>query len=1088
MSDKLYPLSLSFLIRKSLYDLQHKDSYFGIPAALFFKPDPLSQAHRSVARTLFGQHAQTPLGVAAGPHTQMAQNILAAWLLGAGYIELKTVQTLDNINISKPCINMRDEGYNCEWSQELGIKESYSEYLHAWVGIHLLSHVLGHNEGPGVVFNMSVGYNLQGIMQENMQWFFSKMHDASSDIAACRDSLREIYPEIDKVNIPGQISDNVTLSTMHGCPAHEIESIAMYLMQQKQLHTYVKLNPTLLGPEKLKDILHKKLGFKTEVPDQAFGHDLKYDEAVKIIRNLTDTARKENREFGLKLSNTLESMHNNDLFADDVESMYMSGRALHPLTVNLAARLQHHFRGSLNLSFSGGADAFNVARLMACGFVTVTTCSDLLKPGGMMRLQQYIEQLVVSHGNQGLDGHTDKKKKQSLQLKELMAYASDVLHDTRYQRTYLTPPDVKTSRPLDVFDCISAPCRDSCATAQDIPEYICHASKGDFDLAHGVILRTNPFPWVTGMICDHLCQNKCTRVHYDDPLHIREIKRFSSLTPPPAITVHPPSGHSAAIIGAGPAGLSCAWFLALAGFSVDVYESTSRAGGMVRFAIPEFRLTHEAIDKDLERITGAGVRIHYNTKANSALFEKLRKQSHFVFVATGAPLSIPLNIPGIESQGVVDPIGFLSDTRDGEKPVIGRHVVIIGGGNTAMDAARTAVRLTRPGGSVKVVYRRTTQEMPADQGEIRAALDEGVEFIECTAPLELKAENNRVSALLCARTELKERDASGRPRPEIIKGSEFSIPCDTLIPAIGHLPNIGFMKNEELKTMGDGYLTMLENVYTGGDAMRGAATAIKAIGDGRKAAAAMCREAGIDVTLQLAKEKVKQGVGELMVKRAKRVYAPKISELPPEKRKGFELVQYPLEKDDIMFEASRCLHCDEVCSTCVTVCPNLAMAAFTIEPAIITMYKAVKQIRAKPSLEDDGTFEVKQGIQVLNIGDLCNHCGNCNTFCPSAGSPYKDKAVLHFSPAAFNQAESGYLLVRLHDRTNLVHKKDGYFKTLSLINGALIYETDYVVAHFEKSGFKPTEVRFLTPCVQSAGFREAAAMWVILQGALQVSI
>ncbi|PKP02155.1 MAG: putative selenate reductase subunit YgfK, partial [Bacteroidetes bacterium HGW-Bacteroidetes-9] len=243
---------------------------FGIPEELFFVPEK----NTSIGMKIFGHPMYTPIGVAAGPHSQMAQNIIASWLCGASYIELKTIQTLDELNVSKPCIDMQDEGYNCEWSQELRIHESFEEYLKAWIIIHLLQHKFGQKKG-GFVFNMSVGYNYEGILKENVQWFLSNMSDCSETKEKFIGLLKPFYPAINQLDIPDCISDNITLSTMHGCPPDEIEKIGHYLMKEKHLHTYVKLNPTLLGKDKLREILNKKLGFKNDIPDLAFEHDLK---------------------------------------------------------------------------------------------------------------------------------------------------------------------------------------------------------------------------------------------------------------------------------------------------------------------------------------------------------------------------------------------------------------------------------------------------------------------------------------------------------------------------------------------------------------------------------------------------------------------------------------------------------------------------------------------------------------------------------------------------------------------------------------------------------------------------------------------
>ncbi len=249
MSDLFCPISSEQLIEWIFTELKSHGSIFGIPRQHFFVPDP-SDPFRSSA---FGHTLDTPFGPAAGPHSQMAQNIVMAWLCGARYIELKTVQTLDVLNVSKPCIDAQDEGYNVEWSQELKIYQSFDEYLHAWVIIHALHHKLGYpGEVPGMVFNLSVGYNLEGIQKPNMQWFLQQMQNCSTYKQALIDQVAHFYPAVRQINIPNRISDNVTLSTMHGCPPDEIERICAYLMEEQGLHTYVKCNPTFhskTGPE-----------------------------------------------------------------------------------------------------------------------------------------------------------------------------------------------------------------------------------------------------------------------------------------------------------------------------------------------------------------------------------------------------------------------------------------------------------------------------------------------------------------------------------------------------------------------------------------------------------------------------------------------------------------------------------------------------------------------------------------------------------------------------------------------------------------------------------------------------------------------
>ena len=262
-------------------------------------------------------------------------------MCGARYIELKTVQTLDELDVSKPCIDMEDEGYNVEWSQELKVQQSFEEYLRAWVLIHALHHKLGFpGDSPGMVFNLSVGYDLAGIGKPNMQWFLDQVADCSDRKNEIIEQVASYFPAVRDIHIPDRISDNVTLSTMHGCPPDEIEGICEYLMRDRRLQTLVKCNPTLLGPERVRTMINEDLGFTdVVVPDIAFEHDLKYADAVPMLRRLRSTAQDCGLEFGVKLSNTLEVENRRNVFSPDEKMMYLSGRPLHAITVNLAATL-----------------------------------------------------------------------------------------------------------------------------------------------------------------------------------------------------------------------------------------------------------------------------------------------------------------------------------------------------------------------------------------------------------------------------------------------------------------------------------------------------------------------------------------------------------------------------------------------------------------------------------------------------------------------------------------------------------------------------------------------------------------------------
>ena len=1090
MTDRFSIIDIAELTQIILGQFDQKKEIFGIPEELFFKPnekDPFRLKR-------YGQFLETPFGVAAGPHTQMAQNIVTAWLTGARYIELKTIQTLDELDVSKPCIDMQDEGYNCEWSQELKIHESFNQYLDAWIIIHILKDKLGigKNDEPGFIFNMSVGYDFEGIIKENVQWFFKKMADASEELNQKIISLKDIYPHIINLNISPCISDNITLSTMHGCPPDEIEKIGMYLIEEKGLHTTIKLNPTLLGKEELRNIL-KNAGFETHVPDIAFEHDLKYPEAIAIINNLQNTAKKHNVDFGVKLTNTLESKNHKDVFPENEEMMYMSGRALHPISVGLAKKLQDEFEGKLDISFSGGVNYKNISDVATCGLCPATVCSDILKPGGYGLFHQYIEELRNSFKLVKAESMDDfillsakENRKPEALRSNLKNYNEAVLQNPDYKKTEIREVGIKTQRELTTFDCVQAPCVNTCPTNQDIPDYMHYTAKGEFQKAFGVIMNKNPFPNTTGMICDHLCQTKCTRINYDKPVLIREIKRFIAENHDKEEKISIPDIDRkirVSIVGAGPSGLSCAYFLRKAGIHLEIYETKEKSGGMVSGAIPSFRLTDVAYGIDLERIKKMGVEIHFGSTIDETYFELIKNESDFTYIATGAARSIKMNIAGADNDRVLDPLTFLFDVKNGKKTNIGKKVAIIGGGNTAMDAARTAFRLVGNDGEVTIIYRRTMKQMPADMGETKAVLEEGMKIMERVSPLEVILENGNVTGLKCIRMKLGDKDEGGRPSPIAIEGSEFIMEFDTIIPAVGQDLDIDFVDSKLLTTQAGSYETKIPGVFIGGDAMRGASTAINAIGDGRKAAEEIIRKAQIQFEHTLPENRTGQSNIWHKLKRSSKIGPVKIEETDIHNRKNFHLVTSPLSREQAMNEASRCLLCDEVCNICTTLCPNLALYGFDIEPIQYSLQKAFVH-DGNYQLEESGNFGIKQKHQILHIADWCNECGNCTTFCPTYGSPYKEKPHLYLNKQAFENDKEGYYFEGKNKLPKLLFKNDGHISSLVLQNGNYIFETENSNVILEKETFKIKDV----VCAEKGSFETtletAVEMSVVLKGAM----
>jgi putative selenate reductase len=1069
MMDKEFrPAPIDKLARWIFSDLDQGAAVLGIPRANFAQLDPRT------AVTLLGKPLGVPLGVAAGPHTQLAQNIVAAWLCGARFMELKTVQVLDSIKVSRPCIDAEDVTFNCEWSQELTLEASYREYLHAWVLVHALAHRLGA-ASPQAIFNMSVGYDLAGIQSEKVQRYLRRMSDASADLPELIDAVAAVYPPVREISIPANLSTMVTLSTMHGCPPQEIERIARYLLTDFGVHTWVKLNPTLLGPERLRTILNDRLGFDITVPDSAFEHDPRFEDAMQMVTHLRDAARDCGRSFGVKLSNTLEVVNHRTVFAPSEKCMYMSGRALHPLTLTLAHLVTEALDGSVPLSFCGGADFSSFASLLADGLGPVTVCTDLLKPGGYARLHQYVRSLSRSLDRtrvQSLDefvlrtAGTRAPSEVSMAARHNLArHAQQVLSGSRHARRRV-PSVPKGSRRLDPYDCIAAPCQEGCPAHQNIPDYLHWIAKGEFEKALEVILHTNPMPATTGRVCDHPCTLRCVRNHYDTPLAIRELKRVAeaeagaSLRDPAC----PEQRAAVAVIGGGPAGLSAARSLRLAGFAVTVFETRHQPGGMASSVIPSYRLPTASLARDLERIkaTGAVIRTGDSVGESRNLSALLQAGYKYCVIAVGAQLGRKLGIPGEDATGVFDSLDLLSRVSAGRPPCIGSRTVVVGGGNSAMDAARTALRLAGVR-SVTVAYRRKRRHMPAEIEEIEQCEREGAHILDLLAPVQVLHSKGKVTGLRCLRMQLGEPDGSGRPRPVPIPDSETLIECDSIIVAISQEPVVGFAQELNLDRNRDGTIrvdpvtgaTSASGVFAAGDVVRGPSTVIQAIADGRAVAAAIAAREGV----QLSGERVldKKLSHASCLERKARIALPEVAAGMPGIHGGrparFGEVVPTLDRRTAMLEASRCLDCDEVCSLCVTVCPNRANQAYWIEPFSVQQPTLV-YCNGKLDLRTSTRFEVRQRIQILNIADFCNACGNCTTFCPTSGAPYQDKPRFHLNRQAFHAADyDAYLVAQRGSFVEIEGKIAGRRHTVMRAGRSIEYVSDQLAARWDCTSY-----------------------------------
>ena len=657
-------------------------------------------------------------------------------------------------------------------------------------------------------------------------------------------------------------------------------------------------------------------------------------------------------------------------------------------------------------------------------------------------------------------------------LINLNRYAIKVLSDKSYKKEGFRDKNIKTQKELGKFDCIHAPCEYTCPTNQSIPDYIYHTAQGNFNRAFETIFDTNPFPLTTGSVCDHTCQTKCTRINYDSPLLIREIKRFvafnARISEIEKRHKYIANSIKVAIIGAGPSGLSCAYFLALAGFHVNIYEAKPKAGGMVSAAIPGFRLNSKDFNHDLKEIQDLGIKIHYNHKIDKDAFNKLLKANEYVYIAAGAQKARAFFIEGMDDGLILDPLQFLYDVNIGNKTKLGVNVAVIGGGNTAIDVARTAKRLIGKEGKVQIIYRRTRKQMPASYEEIKAAMEEGIAIIELANPLEINSTNRNIVSLVCQKMKLGKKDSSGRAKSIPIEGSEFEIECDTIIPAVGQEMEIDFIKADNLTTFGIACETKLPNVFIGGDAINGGLSIIAAIGDGRKVAQLIIDKSGIDFNTKEDKERPKTEYNELMIKKAHRI-------------KPFDNLGTLTSKNEAINEASRCLLCDELCNICTTVCPNLALFAYQIEPLSVQLEK-VKIENKKVHIEKGEIFEIKQTTQILHLADWCNQCGNCNTFCPTSGAPYQEKPHLHLTINSFNTDTEGYYFDETKFENTILYKNGDELHALTENTDNFIYTSKNHKIKLHKQSFKIQDVEILND-PSEVSLQKAVELSIVLKGA-----
>ena len=955
MSDVMRPIPFAQLMDWILTENAEKGSVFGIRKAY---------RHEGAAEPIFAEKIETPFGPAAGPNSQLAQNIVASYVAGARFFELKTVQIMDGEELSrcvaKPCIVAEDECYNCEWSTELTVPQAQDEYIKAWWACKLLSRELGLGAEDGFVFNMSVGYDLEGIKSPKVDSYIENMKDASgtavwAECYAWASQNLGRFAHVDQAfvdSVSPHVSASVTESTLHGCPPDEIERIATYLICEKGLNTYIKCNPTLLGYDYARGRLDS-LGFDyIAFDDKHFREDLQWADAVPMFRRLIALTAERGLAFGVKLTNTFPV----DVTRKELpsEEMYMSGRSLFPLTIHLARRISEEFDGKLRISYSGGADAQNIRDIYGAGIWPITMATTVLKPGGYERFSQIAGLLAGA------------ARKEDVDVAAVAALDEAVAEAPKYKKPVKPVPAHKLDWPLPLTSCFTSPCRNGCPIEQDIPAYLAAVDEGRLDDALAIIAERNALPFITGNLCPHPCGAKCMRAFYEpEGASIRASKLTAARGGIDALLAGIKGGagakkaagaeaHKVAVVGGGPAGLACAFFLSRAGADVTILERRETLGGVARHIIPAFRIADADIDRDVELCLAYGAKAQTGVEVGSVAELKAAGYTDVV-VACGA--WAPGHV-GLESGEEIDVLDFLGAAKRGEDlSALGTDVVIVGAGNTAMDAARVAKRL--PGvQNVRIVYRRTKRYMPADEEELAEAVSEGVELCELLAPKALAD-----GVLTCEKMVLGEPDESGRRSP-VATGETVGVPATAVVCAVGeHIEGAlyeGAGVEVDRRGRPAGVATGVEGVWAAGDCRRGPARFVDAIADAQAVAKAML---GVDFSAY-ADANVRAG-------READSYA----------RKGdLRLGCAACDKH----VGSGCLGCATVCETCCDVCPNRANVSIAV-----------------PGLAQH---------QVVHVDGMCNECGNCAVFCPWSGRPYKDKLTLFWSAEDMGASENqGFL-------------------------------------------------------------------------------
>jgi len=603
----------------------------------------------------------------------------------------------------------------------------------------------------------------------------------------------------------------------------------------------------------------------------------------------------------------------------------LSGPWIRPLALRDVYEIRKLVGPEPRISYAGGLmDLRDTITAVACGADLLAVCTGILLKGFEM-----LPPLVAE-----LKAYLKEKGYASL---------ADIRDGLVREITPATKLTVTKGYARKKNEYLRGPCQVACPFSVPAQDYVSFIADGDFRRAYRMITSKNPLQSICAWVCNHPCETECTRALLDEPIRIRDLKRFvlelaAEKGWKPDIDKAEPRDEKVAVIGAGPAGLSAAWHLARAGYKVTIFEAREKAGGMLRYAIPRFRLPESVLEAELAALRDLGVELRTGTRLGDDFTSDTLKTQGYkaVILAVGSSVGLPLGVPGEDAQGCVTALEYLDRVASGNPITPGKRVAVIGGGFTAVDSARAALRIGAE--QVYILYRRTRNEMPAASEEVDEAEAEGVKIMYLVSPKEIIADNGKVAAIRMVNHVLAEPDSSGRRRPEEVEGTEFTLEVDTVISAVSQgvaqdAAALGVkLDGNRIATSEDGVSTAVENVFTAGDAATGPDTIIAAIAGGYNAAVAVDRSLAGDEAFLEPQPELTPADKELVIARNRDIVKrprvkPRLRE-PAQRARDFETYQDVMTEAEAVAEATRCLRCgcSVTCGLCERICSSFAIS------------------------------------------------------------------------------------------------------------------------------------------------------------------